>query len=458
MKASDLVKVSGQFRRYRKACSLKDSLWKRRDYYLKQKQLTEIHEIRFRQALISLDNWISRERGEQLQEINTSLSSRMIEEPVADTMAYVWEGLREPGKAQHDEFTKTVVELMDQKGRNKRVAEHAFAIAAEIAHRSKEGWFMVFNTLTVRPGAYLKVFAKESTAFRRYIEKVEREVAISGWGNIRDAKDEEYHRYFAVVEEGGKFGRLHIHVLHIMRFLPKGARDGNKGRKDPTLRELSCFKRYWPWGHSSPIAVRYSHADAFGTANYRWPMDRRTGKGLVSGSPLKVASYLTKYITKSYASSSRSNYQWRVRKSHKLGRRILSELLKGLSPRSLLAIATEPALAIRLNNTVVPPEAIRLEALRSLQSQNSESSKTLYNTAMDIPIRPSLLTSLRDSTQKTEIHSQQNSTLLTLLQLDQEGTFELARRELEENRSRVDTLYFPRTNEPYTAQHKRAQY
>ena len=64
-------------------------------------------------------------------------------------------------------------------------------------------------------------------------------------------------QYFGVVEAGEETGRLHIHTVLICDVLPCEVSDPNpvKGGTNRVVEEL---RKYWPHGHSSPVAVRWA--------------------------------------------------------------------------------------------------------------------------------------------------------------------------------------------------------
>jgi len=102
-----------------------------------------------------------------------------------------------------------------------RAAELKRRLAIELEQRNCEGWFIVFNTLTVSNYYLSKVFGnKDAKEFELYIRSLDRLFAKAAYGSVRAAKDKEYHSYFAVVERGSETGRLHIHCIHIFKSLP----------------------------------------------------------------------------------------------------------------------------------------------------------------------------------------------------------------------------------------------
>jgi len=320
MRLTDLTKVDKHTRQWRKAITMLQRLEYRYDYYQKNtpKLLNPGHTRRFieiRQIL-----------REQIQ-INPDLIDNqlishpeigcLVSQPVSLTMDYTFTNLPKPHAAQQDEITAAVVELMHNKGKDARAQQHQFNLNAEIAYRTKNNWYLLFNTLTVQQGAYNAVFSRTSREFKNYIRSFEREITAAETGARNTPQQSKRtgntnHSYFACVEEGGTGGRLHIHVLHFFRSLPHSWDDPNRGRHHPNLREIPRVKALWKHGYSTPIAVRYSPKDAYGLTGWRWPYDNKTQNALKIGTPLKLGSYMSKYIIKGYASCKRSKLLWRV--------------------------------------------------------------------------------------------------------------------------------------------------
>lgn len=446
MNVSDAVKVDANYRRWTKARTILHSLQKRWSWHRKNSLILPMHERRYAGHI-----QILREiKNTHPCEINTSLSSRqMMGKTAKEIMQYVFEGLKEPGPAQHGYFEATLAEAMNEKGKQMRAATQRFNLAMEVAYRAKDGWFMIFNTLTVRPDQYWNVFDNDSKAWSDYVRKLDRAV------KKQCPHTDEYHSYFAAVEEGTQTGRLHIHVLHMVKALPEGCRDPNTGLTEPVKREIAKLKteRLWPHGFSAPIAVRTAPNDAYGLAGWRWPLDPKTKQGLRTQSAMKVAGYVGKYVTKTYASAKRSEYLWRVRKSRNLGRPIMELMTKRISTRSLARIASDPTINARMNGGKIPPNLLRIACLREWLSRSG--SRSLNDMAKDIEPQQTLLQCFRDLTRGTRTLNQPSSTAMTTLGLDGEATYKTSVYELTNSCKAMDERYFPHAVQPDTAQSAR---
>ena len=253
-----------------------------------------------------------------------------------------------------------------------RVSEHGKRIEDEVVYRSRLGWFIVFNSLTVAPHHYDKVFAPGSTCWRDYIKEVTRAVGASIYGTKRKADlmrgTEPYHTYFAVVERGGENGRLHIHVLHCFRDMPDSWKsDPNKGSPVPKAREVTRLKGYWKYGFSTPIAVRYSGSDAFSRIGWKWPVvipkGKKTFEPYMAKQPMAMARYMCKYLSKSYESR-KGMKQWRTRISRKFGLTRITMLVSRLTDAELADLIDSASALPMVKERTFPKRTLRLQLIR----------------------------------------------------------------------------------------------
>lgn len=405
MRLTDLAIASKEVRTWRKAITMEGSIARRLDWHLKHsaKSIGAGHISRAREIMAACRREAASETPGR--EINSYLSSRpILNLPVGEVLDWIFAGLPKPGPAQHDDYTQTLVTMMNNIGRDNRARQHQYLLMLEMAYRTYYDWYIIFNTLTVRSGAYHTVFAKDSKEFKNYVRNFEREITYAETGTRntpRGHQRPDNHRYFACVEEGGTTGRLHIHIVHLCRTLPDRSHDPNCGRPRPTQREITSLKRLWRHGYSTPIAARFSPLDAYGKAGWRWPIDMRTNDALQIKSPLALANYMSKYINKGYTSCKRAELLWRVRKTQNLGIPILEELLSTLTPVQLMILASDDSLNLKLNNQRIPPQLLRIHSLKRLNhlsTTNTSDLPPLTEIAQTVTPRLSLLHSSRVST------------------------------------------------------------
>lgn len=453
MKLSTMVKADTRVMLMRKAKSVQASMQRRLEWYLKNfpDRVKPLHYERVKATEKNLNS------DYDLIDMNLNPQTQTLRKPVAELLEWVFEGLPPPTKAQHTPLQQALVDIMNDKGRHSRGAAHRFAISAETAYRTKLGWFMIFNTLTVAPGNYYKVFNKQSKEFKDYVRTIQRRIdqaenrapAFAGRGD-----GQINHNYVAVVEEGGKLGRLHIHVLHFCRTLPRGSADPNYGKDVPRYREISGLKQCWRHGTSTPIAIRLNDQDAYARIGWRWPFDTKANKPLRFRSAQAVAGYMGKYITKGYNSGKRAKLLWRVRKNHNLGEPILEHLLQSLSPQQLLCLSSLPSLKLKLNNRTIPSSKLQLSALRRyrylLQSSTQHSdSPSLIDLAKRVMPQPSLLQQSLASTQATLDLNLQNLSSIEIGESSLADICEDTRAAAQAAALLTDREFYPRSMNAY---------
>jgi len=447
MRITDLTIVDKTYKAYRKIITLQETIAAQMEYHEKhsnnytlshrQNALAALDELKAMQSALRLDS----------TEVNSHpLGQPLLRLRVKDTLSWIFQDLEQPRKAVVTPLEQALIDNMNTAGRQARCASHEARLAWEIAYRSSQGWFMLFNTLTVAPGEYYKVFHPDSDAFQTYIRKIDNLCAKAAYGSTRNAKGKEYHTYCAVIEEGAKHGRLHIHVLHLFSHLPPEAQDPNKALRVPYRRELNVFKARWLHGFTSPIMVRYSPQDAYGKKGYRWPYDNRTQQSYLIKSPLHIAGYMSKYITKTYISEKRTENLWRIRRTRNLGQQIPTELLSTLTLQQLLAVASCNSLNLKINNRKIPRAILQQEALRQYQKRNEQSSKnpgpTLSEMGEHIAPIPSPLHSLRGLTRKTITNNLRRHTDTLTQAIKDTEEFDNAWRALKASAYAINQKYF----------------
>ena len=133
-----------------------------------------------------------------------------------------------------------------------------------------------------------------------------------------------------------------------MKKLPHGSIDPNRNLRIPSRRIVDALRRFWPHGHSAPIAVRFAQSDAFKTAGWRIPTKENSTtkkhEPIKIGSPQKLASYVGRYITRD--ALPKGAFKWRTRITRTLGRNLLRKSLQTLSQKELRTIVRSPLLPL----------------------------------------------------------------------------------------------------------------
>lgn len=195
----------------------------------------------------------------------------------------------EPPRGQSDVWSRYLSKVTYQA----RYDEYKQRLDAELYEASKNGWYVIFDTLTIDPLIEEKFF-KDENAIRDHVRKIGRLVNKACGRKARDSYTDVF-KFFGVPEYGKEKGRLHFHLLYLCKEMPYGSVDPNIGRKVRNLREIRALK-IWKYGFNAPIAVRYS-GDAFTKSGWLWPVDKK-GKPLDSKPVTAVGRYVAKYVTK----------------------------------------------------------------------------------------------------------------------------------------------------------------
>lgn len=312
----------------------------------------------------------------------------------------------------------------------------------DLAHQKRH--FVVFDTLTLRASS-VDDFEANPTALRDHFRNLGRSVN-SAMGRKRSASYGDVFQYFCVPEHGTKNGRLHFHCVYFMAALPQGCRDPNAGRKDPVLREISALK-VWPYGWSSPVAVRYS-GDPYTACGWAWPVDPVTKLPIEVKPPVAVAHYVTKYVTDNLKKGSKLCLKTRMKYRIRMTRRL------GLSLPSMRSLSSSSLLQMSKLHWMSHPKAtlIRLNASREMKSRLGHVSLKKYLEARTA--RPNLLALLRALTTGIQDPRSLNSTLskamtLRLADLSDEARTYIAKLEPPDGK-------FPVSASTFSAQYRHA--
>lgn len=196
-------------------------------------------------------------------------------------------------RAYQDLATIELIKLQNQS----RAAFCKQRVQHQLLESHNEGWYVVFDTLTLADDK-IERFYQDENAIANYCRRIGRMVARSEGSYDRSKSTTHCHKYFIAPEYGTKNGRLHFHVVHLFRTLPKGSIDPNMGRHTTrrNRRILESMSGLWPYGFTAPIAVRYS-GDAFGRSGWLTPVEAN-GKIMELKPLAAVGHYVSKYVNK----------------------------------------------------------------------------------------------------------------------------------------------------------------
>jgi len=217
---------------------------------------------------------------------------------------------------------------------------HRFRLENAFRSGEQKRQFMMFNTLTVSPENYDEVFHTGSLAFRDYIKAIEYEQVKHLPREKQSKARKKSLQYFAVVEEGGTTGRLHIHCILFMSNI-MDLIDPAIGRPMADDSDVHGMKRFWKYGKSMNLPIRFNEHDAWAQHDWKWPLDHITKQPKEGTCVEKITKYMVKYVTKSQLNKGKP-YQWKTRSTRNLGLKPFSLYLRKIKPENLISMISLP--------------------------------------------------------------------------------------------------------------------
>ena len=318
------------------------------------------------------------------------------------------------------------------RARKSKYLDYVYRIERETEDAVDNGWYPIFQTLTVTDNYYREVFTKGSRAWGNYIRDFERMIGRCLYRTVREAEaarssGDLFHKYFAVVEAGKQAGRLHIHVLHLCKALPnKVLADPNLGSRLPLFRECRGLRHLWKYGNMTPIAVRLSGLDPFGRLGWRWPVEMVGDKYQpVEAKPvLALARYIAKYVNEAYLQENKREF-FRCRMTRNFGVRQIRSFVKRRSDHELemlTEIQDQRPFQV-LGQMTVPLTLMRREALRERLSRYSTEMQWTY--VRGLQPQAGLIERLRSMMRMTSHRRRQSTSHSAIRTLQEEVVYEV---------------------------------
>lgn len=360
--ASEISAVYPEYAMYRQLISRKHKIHKALAHEKLWRKFVNIQSVT--DHLLEIEKLLARlDKNSPIKQIRKTFTGWA---PTKDYLVDTF-GIDLAAKTEWPEPEKFLLEFMKDKANKGRREERKQIIALEIIEKNYQGWYGVFNSLTVAEHCVNDVFGRNAKAWPEYLRKVDNGLRKAAGLKHREFKRKDWHTFCAVIERGTTgTKRLHIHVLHMFRVLPKGARDPNHGRSLPKYRELSCMKVYWQYGWSTPEMLRINSSDAYARAGYVWPVEKPKGastyRRMRASSPEKAAGYMAKYVVK----PGKEKLLWRTRATRNYGRVIIQEITERSNNRILevLAVSKNASLMFSKSGIKIPMRLLRIESLK----------------------------------------------------------------------------------------------
>ncbi len=299
----------------------------------------------------------------------------------------------------YNPLEETMLSILEQSAIKARKQQILWRIRLGLREAHHNGWYIIFNTLTISTDKCNHVWNRQNRVFAKYIYQFDK---ITGKDN---------HNYFAVVEEGSINSREHIHVIHTLKDIPNDWKtDPNKSKLIPTNRIIDQARSTWQYGFSSPIAVRINASDAYSRLNWQWPVTHTTSQQpqpIESGTSDKLASYVSKYLTKTLEHKGENS--WKVKIRQKFGLTILNHSIKQLNNQQIkILLRLQNSRTIKILEKPIPLNLLKVSSHREMLKRLTKSKRfTLHTT---LTAQDSIMKRLSNLTQPTTIYNQQNST------------------------------------------------
>lgn len=310
---------------------------------------------------------------------------------------------------------EAAIEVMQSHQIKANIARLSYRVNLALKQAIYERQHIIMNTLTVKPENYHKVFDKGSTSFKNYIKK------------FNEILDSDNHQYFAITELGGRTGRPHLHVIHILKEIPENWKQcPNTSTIQPTHRVINNARSYWKHGFSAPIAVRINAADIWNKYRFRWPVKyneiTKEYIPIPTGNSGKLTSYLVKYLTKQLPKKDVPT--WKIRISNQLGMTIFNKTMQQLNQKLLskiMSIAIQQTLI--LHGKIIPTKILKKAASKEIILRLRKSNNTTQ--LMTLEPQSSLMRRLQTMTLPTPMYNLVNTTDSKIRKLKKVETSEL---------------------------------
>jgi hypothetical protein len=309
---------------------------------------------------------------------------------------------------KHYEATGLLKRVQQQFAESNQVSTYnrlAFLARSQFQEAFDKNKYIVFSLLTIDDENWDYFWDIRNGCWKNYTRRLKRFVQQDCYGSYRNADEnnETCFEYIAVVELGENTDREHIHMISFWDSDCDWC-DPNQGSRNPENREIFELERFWPWGNSNNIAVRFSPSDPYGQAGWIWPVEE--GQPIPSSEVDALVNYLINYMMKEKPYEREKT--WRVRKSHGLGMKPLLSSMESLTLDEMMSLATmktSSMMKIKMWNQHIPIKLLRKVALKTLKKHLTLNQMM----TMSLPKNESFKNLCNLLNEKTSMYSPENA-------------------------------------------------
>ena len=241
-------------------------------------------------------------------------------------------------KAKLTPIERRFIERLCNATQATRAKDYFCRILFRLLEADLQQQFVFMHTLTIANAHIDHVMGPDqSKVFRNYQNRIKRRCPGA--------------EFIAVKEYGEKRARPHFHYLWFCSTIPPNwCSDPNHGLTQAIRpSNIKGMQHLWPFGKADATAMRYGASDAWSTRlRWRWPIlqERKENSNRYVPSRsyglLKIAGYMSKYLSASMTSRQKGEDKWRNRMARNFGKQSLLRALSTLNTEKLIALAVHP--------------------------------------------------------------------------------------------------------------------
>lgn len=328
-----------------------------KNYSLSFKEMDGVYRyLRSTYVLIGKNEWLEKfhDVGLQVDVIlkNDCFASLLVIKKIIHSLTELGVGPEQPLSVRKKRFkipkreyfeteeSRKLNNLLKSGAKNTNRNEWSYRLITAMNENINNGWFPLFGTYTVDPKMLPEGCVtrddlwKKTPAWDRFIKRFKTAVAEScGYGR-KPSKwplGHTFFQYFAIIEHGASGEHPHVHVLFMLKDIPKSWKIDPNSKNIRTIRDIAGASALWPHGWKRLTCGVFCSGSWF-AENWIPPIDDKTGHAIEIGSVDAMAFYVTKYMQKGET----KKWNHRVKATKSLGLRKLQESLTKIDSASMV--------------------------------------------------------------------------------------------------------------------------